>query len=41
MGKPREREKLVVAKHKGEGRIETEYYVVQGVCVCVCVCVCV
>ena len=30
MGKYRERERLVVAKHKGEGKIESEYYEVQG-----------
>lgn len=30
MGKSRERERLVVAKLKGESRIESEYYGVQG-----------
>ena len=30
MEKSRERERLAVAKLKGEGRIESEYYGVQG-----------
>ena len=30
MGKSRERERLAVAKLKGESRIESEYYGVQG-----------
>ena len=30
MEKSRERERLAVAKLKGEGRIESEYYRVQG-----------